>query len=258
MSESGLKIFVETDLEGISGIWRFAQTRDQTSHHYEQAREYLMGDIAAVVRGLREAGATEIIVSDGHGGGDNIVPHLMEPGAVYSTGRPRPGNRGLDGTCDGVVLLGYHAMKGTQDGVLNHTQSSKVEARYWYNGVESGEIAQTALRAGAYGVPVILVTGDTATCREAHEFLGDEVVTVATKEGLGREAAVLYPFEETRRAIFEGAKQAIAALPCCRPYKIQMPIKARRERIEHRSSPSEIRVVVSEATLESAENVTTI
>ena len=30
-------------------------------------------------------------------------------------------------------------MMGTPDGVLHHTQSSKTENRYWYNGVESGE-----------------------------------------------------------------------------------------------------------------------
>jgi D-amino peptidase len=254
--KKSLKIYVETDLEGVSGIWRFAQTRDRTSHHYEQAREYLMGDIAALVRGLRAGGATKIIVSDNHGGGDNLVSHLMEPGAIYSTGKPRKGRPGLDATCDAVVLLGFHAMKGTRDGVLNHTQSSKVEARYWYNGVESGEIVQTALLAGGYDVPVIMVTGDRATCREARRFLGRNVVTVATKRGLSREAAELYPFEETRKAIFEGANRAIAALPDCKPYKIKMPIKAKREWIQHIERPSTTQVIVREAVLRDTLNVT--
>ncbi|MBN1670485.1 MAG: M55 family metallopeptidase [Kiritimatiellae bacterium] len=254
--KKGCKIFVETDLEGVSGIWRFAQTRDRTTPDYAQAREYLMGDIAALVRGLRAGGATTIVISDNHGGGDNLVPHLMEPGAVYSTGKPRPGRPGLDATCDGVVLLGFHAMKGTPDGVLNHTQSSKIEARYWYNGVESGEIAQTALLAGSFGVPVIMVTGDTATCREARRFLGRSIITVPTKRGLGREAAELYPFEQTRQAIFEGARRALAALPDCKPYRLKMPIKAKREWIEHVERPSETRVVVREATLRDLSRLT--
>ena len=72
-----------------------------------------------------------------------------------------------------------------------------------YNGVESGELAQNAAIAGYYGVPAIMVNGDEATCREAKKFFGDNCVTVAVKRGLAREAAVLYPFEETRKALYD-------------------------------------------------------
>ena len=224
----GLKIYIVTDLEGASGVYKFAQTRE-TGPLNEQAKEYLMGDIAAVVRGLREAGATEIVILDGHGS-QAFVPHLMVPGARYITGLPRPSVMPeLDETFAGVVQLGAHAMMGTPDGVLCHTQSSRSENRYWYNGVESGELAQVALYAGAFGVPTIMVTGDEATCREARTFFGPEVVTVAVKKGLARESAVLYPFEETRRALYEGAKKAIEAIPRCKPYRIEMPIKAKKQ-----------------------------
>jgi D-amino peptidase len=121
----------------------------------------------------------------------------MHPGATYITGKPRPGAGNLtdlDETFDGMVMIGFHAMMGTPDGVLNHTQSSKSENRYWYNGVESGELAQNALIAGHFNVPLIMVTGDEATCREAHQFFGEDIVTVATKKGFAREAAELYPF----------------------------------------------------------------
>lgn len=224
----GLKIYIVTDLEGASGVYKFAQTRE-TGPLNEQAKEYLMGDIAAVVRGLRDAGATEIVILDGHGS-QAFVPHLMVPGAKYITGLPRPSVMPeLDETFAGLVQLGAHAMMGTSDGVLCHTQSSRNENRYWYNGVESGELAQVALYAGAFGVPTIMVTGDEATCREARTFFGPEVVTVAVKKGLARESAVLYPFEETRRALYEGAKKAIEAIPRCKPYRIEMPIKAKKQ-----------------------------
>ena len=78
-------------------------------------------------------------------------------------------------------------MMGTPDGVLAHTQSSRSENRYWYNGVECGELVQIALIAGYYDVPTILVTGDQATCREAEHFFGKNCVTVAVKEGIARE-----------------------------------------------------------------------
>jgi D-amino peptidase len=225
-----IKIYVETDLEGVSGVYKFAQTREKDTPLNIQACEYFMGDLAAVVRGLRDGGATEIIISDGHGS-QAMIPHLMEPGAKYITGKPRTSGEGwrLDKSFAGVVMFGYHAMMGTPDGVLCHTQNSKAENRYWYNGVESGELVQSAALAGFYGVPPILVTGDVATCREAKKFFGPNIVTVATKQGISREAAVLYPFEETRKALYEGAKKAISAIPKCKPYILEGPIKVRFE-----------------------------
>lgn len=229
--ESQVKIYVNTDLEGISGVFKFAQTREKDTPLNIQACEYFMGDLAAVIQGLRDGGATEVIVLDGHGT-QAVLPHLMVPGAKYITGIPRPGPgnlSGLDSSFAGMVLLGFHAMMGTPDGVLNHTQSSRSENRYWYNGVESGEIAQSAAIAGYYGVPVIMVTGDEATCREAHKFLGNNLVTVSTKKGLSREAAILYPFEETRKALYEGAKKAMGVIKSYKPYVISSPIKVKMQ-----------------------------
>ena len=226
-----IKIYVNTDLEGISGVFKFEQTREKDTPLNIQACEYFMGDVAAVVKGLLDGGASEVVVLDGHGS-QAVIPHLMVPGAKYITGRPRPGAGNLselDSSFAGMVMLGFHAMMGTPDGVLNHTQSSRSENRYWYNDVESGELAQNAAIAGCYGVPVIMVTGDEATCREAKKFFGNNVVTVAVKKGLSRESAVLYPFEETRKALYEGAKSAIAAIPLCKPYIIKTPIKVREE-----------------------------
>ena len=222
-----LKIYIETDLEGISGVFKFSQTREKDSPLNIQACEYFMGDLTAVIRGLHDGGATEIVVLDGHGT-QALIPHLMVPGATYITGLPRPDVLyGLDRSFAGIVMLGFHAMKGTPDGVLNHTQSSESENRYWYNGVESGELAQSGAIAGYYGVPPIMVTGDEATCREAKKFFGNNCVTVAVKKGIAREAAVLYPFEETRKALYEGAKRAMASIPVCKPYLIELPIKVK-------------------------------
>jgi D-amino peptidase len=229
------KIFIETDLEGASGVYEFAQVgrgADKGNAKHLLASEYLMGDLDAVVRGLRDGGATEIIVSDGHGPGA-FLPHLLPPGAKYITGdsaaRSTPV---LDESFSAVVMLAFHAMMGTPKGVLNHTQSSRSENRYWYNGVESGEIAQTAIVAGHFGIPAILVTGDTATCEEAKKFLGENCVTVAVKRGLSREGAVLYPFAETRQALYEGAKRAVAAIPQCKPYQPTLPIQVKKQWLE--------------------------
>ena len=249
-----LKIYVNTDLEGISGVYKFDQTRQKDSPLNIQACEYFMGDVAAVVRGLRDGGATEVIILDGHGS-QVVIPHLMIPGAKYITGRPRPGAGNLtklDNSFDGMVMVGFHAMMGTADGVLNHTQSSRSENRYWYNGVESGELAQNAAIAGYYGVPPIMVTGDEATCREAKKFFGDNIVTVAVKRGLAREAAELYPFEETRNALYEGAKQAVEAIASFEPYILETPIKVKEEYLNLDPSLPKPVLVIREGVAEDA------
>ena len=251
LAAAPLRIYIVTDLEGASGVYKFTQTREPGHPLGEKAKEYLMGDIAAVVRGLRAAGATEIVVLDGHGS-QAFVPHLMEPGATYITGTPRPGPlTGLDGSFAGLVQLGAHAMMGTPDGVLCHTQSSRSENRYWYNGVESGELAQCAAIAGHFNVPTIMVTGDEATCREAEKFFGSACVTVAVKRGIAREAAELYPFDETRRKLYEGARRAVAAIERCKPYKLSLPIRAKKEYLVFDGPSAKGRRVTKEGTIES-------
>lgn len=245
-----LRIYIVTDLEGASGVYQFAQTREPGNPPGEKAKEYLMGDIAAVVRGLRAAHATEIVVLDGHGS-QAFVPHLMAPGAKYITGKPRPGPlTSLDESFAGLIQLGAHAMMGTPDGVLCHTQSSRTENRYWYNGVESGELAQCAAIAGHFGVPTIMVTGDEAACREARQFFGTNCVTVAVKRGITREAAVLYPFDETRQALYEGARRAVASIPRCKPYKLSLPIQAKKEHLVFDGPAGPGRLVSKEGTIE--------
>jgi len=244
------RIYIVTDLEGASGVYKFAQTREANNPLGEKAKEYLMGDIAAVVRGLRSAGVTDVVVLDGHGS-QAFVPHLMEPGARYITGLPRPGHlTGLDGSFAGMIQLGAHAMMGTPDGVLCHTQSSRSENRYWYNGVESGELAQCAAIAGHFDVPTIMVTGDEATCREASQFFGPDCVTAAVKRGISREAAELYPFEETRQALYEGARRAVDAIGKCKPYKLSLPIQAKKEYLDSGNSADPNHRVTKEGVIE--------
>jgi D-amino peptidase len=248
-----VKIYIETDLEGISGVYKWAQINVKDDPLNREACEYFMGDLAAVVRGLRDGGATEILILDGHGY-QSLIPHLMEPGAKYITGKPRPGHHlyGIDKSYSGIVIFGTHAMMGTPDGVLNHTQDPDSESRYWYNGIESGEMVQTSIIAGHFGVPPIMVTGDEATCREARKFFGESCVTVPVKKGISREAAVLYPFEETRKALYEGAKRAVSAIPKCKPYILDFPIKAKMEYLKLDSGMTKPKSVTREWTVPDA------
>jgi len=221
-----MKIYISTDLEGITGVWKFSQTRERGTAEYMEAARLLMHDISAVAEGLKQAGADQIYVVDGHGGGNNFIPELMIPGVRYITGRGRPRlDYLLDESFSGYIMLGYHAMNGTRDGVLHHTQSSKEELKFFYDGVERGEIYQSSVVAGHFNVPVILFAGDEAGCREAKETLGENIPAVAVKQGISREAAVLLSPEETREMLIEGAKKAVDAIGKLPPYKVKFPIK---------------------------------
>lgn len=225
-----MRVAILTDIEGVSGVIVWEQSRNRESAYYQEARRLLMGDIAAAVEGCLEAGATDIMVVDGHGGGFNFVPELMHPGARYLTGTARPPmsqRAGAYAGFDAAVLLGYHAMQGTPTGLLRHTQNSRRGNRYWYGGRECGEIGQSALILGECGVPVVMVTGDKATAAEATDFLGEEVVTVEVKEGMGEQFGVLLAPEASRKQIRAGARQALEGRDSCRCFTMELPLEGR-------------------------------
>lgn len=223
-----MRIHVCTDLEGISGITCWEQTRDRDNPLYQEARRLLTEEINACVEGCLAGGASEVTVSDGHGGGFNIIPEDLHPAArcVTGPGRPRPGC-GMEDGADGLILLGYHAMNGVEDAVLHHTQSSQGENKYWYNGVECGEIVQSSLVAGHYGIPPIMCTGDLRACEEARRFLGEEIVTVVVKEGYSRTSCRMLAPRKARGLIRDGAKEAMSVIGRCKPFTMDLPITAR-------------------------------
>jgi len=225
-----MRVIVMTDLEGISGICVWNQTRNPDPTLREEARRLLMGDVNALVDGLLEGGATEVVVEDAHASGFNFIPEFLHPEATHIIGKSRPkvSQRGdLYEGFDAGILLGYHAMAGTQDGFLNHSQSSKACNQYWYNDIESGEITQWALIFGHFGTPVIMVTSDDAGCREARELLGENLTTVSVKKGLSVEYGVLLPPAKAHQLIREGAIEAMKKIDKCKPFTMDLPIKGR-------------------------------
>jgi len=221
-----MRVYISTDLEGVSGVCVFEQTRERGTPLNLEARRLLMGDVKALVDGCLDAGADRIVVLDGHGGGFNFIPELMHPCAEYITGVDRPhAGLGLEEGFDAGILLGYHAMAGTENGILHHTQSSKAGQRYWYNGRECGEIAQSALVMGHFGIPVVMVTGDDATCEEARDFLGKAVVGVSVKKGYGRQCGCLRSPSWAHERIRKEAFRALGKKGYPKAFCMDLPIQ---------------------------------
>ncbi len=218
-----MKVFVVSDMEGVAGIVRWQQT--QGGHAmYEEGRRLYTGEINAAVRGAKAAGATEIVVMDCHGAGEgwsfnSLIPEELDPACEFVVQNEWTEYVDyLESGVDAALFVGMHAMAGTRDGVLAHTVSGSSWWRLRFNGVEVGETGINAALCGTWGCPVVLVTGDAATCREARALLGPGLTTVAVKTGLGRFSARQLPAQAARQRIEEGAKAALADLTRVAPY----------------------------------------
>ena len=221
-----LKVFISVDMEGISGIVHGDQVSSGTSE-YAAGRKWMAQDVNAAVEGALEAGATEVVVNDSHGSMRNIDPDDLHPRAVLISGSPKPLSmmQGIDASFAACLFIGYHAKAGTEDAILDHTISGSVVRAIRVNGLEMPELGLNAAIAGYYGVPVALVSGDTAVCRQTGEVLGQDVVTVAVKEAYGRIAAKLVPMDEARRLIKAGTREALGRVARLKPYKPAAPYR---------------------------------
>jgi D-amino peptidase len=212
-----------SDMEGVSGIVDWQQVNGGAPM-YEEGRRLYTEEINAAVRGARAAGATEIVVVDCHGAGggwqfNSLVPELLDPGCEWVAHHTWTGyTRLLEQGCDAALFVGMHAKAGTPEGVLSHTVSSEAWHNLWFNGVLVGETGINAALCGHWGCPVLLVTGDQATCDEAKALLGDGLTTVVVKQGLGRFSARQIPPVRARQMIEEGAKHALRNREAVRPY----------------------------------------
>src|SRR5262249_4730683 len=84
-------------------------------------------------------------------------------------------------------------------------------------GTEVGETGINAALCGHWGCPVLLVTGDTASCDEGRALLGDGLTTVAVKEGTGRFGARSLAPKRARELIEQGARKALSDLKAVPP-----------------------------------------
>ena len=213
-----------SDMEGVAGVVKWAQVTGGDSAAYQQARKLYTGEVNAAVRGAKAAGATEILVMDCHGAGNgwsfnSLIQEDLDPACEYAvqeywTEYVEPLEKGMDA----ALFVGMHAMAGTPGGVLSHTVSGSHWHNLWFNGRLHGETGINAALCGNWSCPVLLVTGDSQTCAEANELLGDGLTTIAVKTGIGRYSARQMTPDRAQEAIEAGTRQALADLEAVPPY----------------------------------------
>jgi D-amino peptidase len=233
-SLSRVRVFIMSDMEGIAGVTKWAETTGGEALHAERSRLYTE-EVNAAVRGAFNGGATEVVVMDCHGAGqgwtfNSLIPDQLDPRCDFVVQQEwTQYTEFLEQGCDAALLVGMHAMAGTPDGVLNHTVAGTDWRNVTFNGTLVGETGINAALCGTWGCPVLMVTGDVAACREGQALLGDGLTTVAVKQGLGRYSARHIAPVRARDLIEKGAEKALSDLSAVAPYSPGSPCEIRVE-----------------------------
>ena len=223
-AQAALKVYISADMEGVAG----SVTADQlgpTGFEYARFREFMTREVLAAVQAAKEAGATEIVVSDSHGNGENLLIELFPKDVriVRSFPRKLAMMAGIDKTFDAVMFVGYHASTNNPNGVRAHTFSSASLTRVTLNGLDVTEGAFNAAIAGHFGVPVVMIAGDDAAIAEVRKLVGN-IEGAETKKTLGFHSANTLTPQAAQDLIFQRAKAALARLKDFKPYTVTTPV----------------------------------
>ncbi len=220
-----IKIYISADMEGVVGV----VTGDQlgpTGFEYQRFREFMTQEVNAAIEAAFAAGADEIVVSDSHGNGENLLIEKLPKNITVVRSWPRPLGmmQGIDDTFAGAIFLGYHASTTNPEGVRAHTLSSANLADVKLNGVSVPEAGINAAIAGQFNVPVIMISGDDAAVKETTALLGD-IEGAVVKWNYGFHSARTMMPEAAYDLIREKVKKAMGRISTFKPYKLTTPIQ---------------------------------
>lgn len=219
------KIYISADMEGIAGVVS-AEQLGPPGFEYQRFREFMTNEVLAAIEGARAGGATEILVGDSHGNGQNLLIEKFPKDVQVVRSWPRPllMVEGIDSTFDAVLFIGYHTGTTNAKGVRAHTMSSANFADLKLNGVSVPEAGLSAAIAGHFGVPVALISGDEAAVAEARALLPD-VEGAVVKWPYGFHSARTLTPEASCELIREKAKLAVSRAAPRKPYRLRTPVE---------------------------------
>ena len=219
-----MKLFLSTDFEGTSGIVAWEQIIEGNAE-YEQGRRLLTDEVNAVINGAAQSGATEFVVNDSHHYMRNLHPQDLRGHATLITGKHKPlyMMEGLDASFDGVCFVSYHGSIGAEHAVLSHTYNPGAIWEVRINGEVMGESGINALVAAHFGVPVIFVSGDAVTAREA-QSIAPTAEKVIVKRSIGRFAASHSHPIVACELLRAGAQRAVHNISAMHPPEFKQPV----------------------------------
>jgi D-amino peptidase len=218
-----VKVLLMYDLEGVTAT---SAPRDVIfgGEGYPGVRESLTEDVNAAVRGLLRAGATDIVITDGHGSGNPEPDYLLDklPKGARFDMRPEPYDpyaSSLDGTYAAVVGVGMHSGSGRK-GNLAHTFLG--HTKWILAGVDLNESMLLAALAGRFDLPVILVTGDDVLKGEVASVM-PTTRYVTVKHAVSVEKSEPRPRDVVSAEIEQTAEAALRGRRGIKPWKPVSP-----------------------------------
>lgn len=211
-------------MEGLAGAVTDQQL-GPAGFEYQRFREFMTQETLAAIQGAREAGAGEIVVTDAHGNGQNLLIEKFPSDVKIIRSWPRRFGMvaGIDETFDGVMLIAYHSSTTNSEGVRAHTFSSARLTNVSINQKSVSEGIWAAMVAGYFNVPVILITGDDIATKETKDFVGD-METAVVKNALSFHSAISMTPEASTKLIKEKSFSAVKRIKEFKPYKVQNPV----------------------------------
>jgi D-amino peptidase len=224
-AEAQVKVYISADMEGVVGAVTNEQLGPQ-GFEYQRFREFMTEEVLAAIRGARAAGATEFLVSDSHGNGQNLLIDKFPKDVRIVRSWPRPLGmvEGIDESFDAALFIGYHASTSNPEGVRAHTFSSATLTDVRLNGASVSEAGFNAAVAGHFGVPVVMISGDDAIIAEAKKYIGDLEAAVVKRALSFHSAATLTP-AAAYELIEETAKRAVGRRQSIRPFRLEGPVR---------------------------------
>lgn len=217
-----MKVFISADIEGTSDLASFTEAGNADPQLYTRGMIQMSKEVGAVCRGVLLAGADYIAVKDSHGYGLNIMHEYLPEEVTLIRGEaknPYSMVGGIDGSYDAVMFVGFHDAAGQNGNPMAHTVSSSRIREITINGSPAAELHLFAYAAAYLGIPTAFVSGDQAICDKASR-LNPEIVTCATKYGIGAAVASLHP-EAVEKKLETAAREAL--LKDLGRYAIELP-----------------------------------
>lgn len=222
-----MKLYISGDMEGVAGVCAWEQVDARMPHpEYATYRRYYTREIAAAIEGARSAGVRDVLVNDSHGPMRNLLFDELpsDVRVIFGNRKPFSMVQGADAGFGGAFFVGYHGGAGDADAVLSHTYTPSVIYDVRVNGIRCSEAILNAGLLGFFDVPLLLITGDRTTVDGVRSLM-PWVRGVAVKESIGNFAAASMAPEAARRAIGDGARDAVAAAASARPYRFESPVE---------------------------------
>jgi len=212
------KYMVRCDIEGVSGVVSYEQAEPGKPEYAFGVRMF-MADLLALLEGLKAGGADEVVIYDEHYYGRNIDMDALPAYASAICGKPpyrADWAGGLDASFVGVILLGFHSKFGTPNGLLHHSYELDIRDLR-VNGTSVGEIGMEAAVAGDFGVPLVMMAGDSAGVAEAQALLPGTVGAVV-KESICEWGGQCYALSVTTERIRAAAQSVVENPPPVEPW----------------------------------------